>query len=104
VYHIPFLAERYAELPGVEDASEEIRLGDGSTICVTPDEPAWHYVVDQGSGDCPSGCIDHDFSYFVTTEDGAVTPSGSWTSRSGDPTPSWVTQYVTGKACHGLQL
>jgi len=102
VYHIPLLVERYATLPSVESAGGESRIGDGSTICVTPGEQDWHYVVDQGSGDCPSGCIDRDYSYFVTTTDGTVTPSGSWASRSGDPTPPWITQYVTDQACHGL--
>jgi hypothetical protein len=104
VYDIPLLAERYAGLPGVEDASEEILLGDGSTLCVTPGEPTWHYVVDQGSGDCPAGCIDHDYHYFMSTADGAVTPSGSWTRRSGDSAPSWATSYVNARACHGISV
>lgn len=104
VYYTPLLAERYAELPNVLQASSEGVIGDGSTICVTSGESDWHYVVDEGSGDCPLGCIDHDYSYFVTASDGTVTPSGSWTNRSGDPAPSWVTQYVTDQACHGLSL
>jgi hypothetical protein len=104
VYDVPLLAERYAGLPDIEDASEEILVGDGSTLCLTPGESTWHYVVDQGSGDCPAGCIDHDYHYFVSTAEGMVTPSGSWTSRSGEPAPPWVTDYVNAAACHGSSV
>ena len=100
VYHIPTLADRYARLPGIESATGGLRIGDGSTICVTPRGSDWHYVVDQGTGDCQSGCRDHDYSYFLSREDGAVTPSGSWAERSPDPKPAWVTSYVTPRACH----
>lgn len=101
VYHIPTLAERYAELPGVQAATGGIRFGGGSTICVTSTPGEWHYVVDQGSGDCESGCIDHDYSYFISHADGRVVPSGSWANRSPDPKPPWVTAYVNSRACHG---
>lgn len=101
IYRISALAERYGELPNIESASEELLLGDGSTICATRGDADWHYVVDEGSGDCPAGCIHHDYSYFVTSVDGTVTPSGSWAIRSGDPTPAWVTSYVTPQACGG---
>jgi len=104
VYDDPLLAERYAELPSVTRASAGAVIGDGSTLCVTAGDPNWHYVVDQGSGDCPLGCIDHDYSYFVTTAEGAVTASGSWTTGSGHPIPSWVTDYVNTEACHGVSF
>ena len=101
VYDIPTLAERYWELPGVQSATGGVRFGDGSTICVTPAASEWHYVVDQGTGDCESGCIDHDYNYFVTGEDGTLVRSASWAERSLDPKPQWVTNYVTPRACHG---
>jgi hypothetical protein len=101
IYRIDLLAERYARLPGIEDAAEEYLVGDGSTICLTKGESEWHYVVDQGTGDCPAGCIDHDYSYFISTEDGAITPSGSWAERSGEPAPAWITDYVSDESCHG---
>lgn len=101
VYHIPTLAERYGLLPGVESATGGLTVGDGSTLCLTPGDDTWHYVVDKGVGDCESGCIDHDYSYFITTLDGTVLASGSWATQSSDPKPQWVTNYVTPKACHG---
>ncbi len=100
-YHIPTLAERYAELPGVRSASGGVRIGDGSTICVTAGTTQWHYVVDQGTGDCESGCIDHDYSHFISTNDGGVVAAGSWAERSPDPRPPWLDAYATPRACHG---
>ena len=102
IYHIPTLAARYSVLPQVESASGGLSVGDGSTLCLTPGEDTWHYVVDKGVGNCESGCVDHDYSYFITTVDGTVLDSGSWATQSSDPKPQWVTNYVTPRACHGI--
>ena len=101
-YHTPTLAERYARLPGVQSATAGLRVGDGSTLCVTPGDDNWHYVVDQGTGDCVAGCTDHDYSYFISKADGTIVPSGTWAERSTDPRPPWFDAYVNDRACHGV--
>ncbi len=85
------LAAEYSDIPGVSYAEPDARIGGGSSVCANPDGDVWHYVYDIGSGDCPSGCIDHQYVYFVSQADGTVTHEGSWNSNAPIGTrPAWV--------------
>lgn len=95
-FDIEGLATEYAALPGVQYAEPDYLIGDGPSFCVTRDASTWHYVFDDASGDCPAGCIDHVYRYFVSEADGTVTYMGSWSNSAPASTrPSWVTQYAS---------
>lgn len=90
-YDIEALADEYAQFAGVTYAEPNHRMGGGSTVCVAPDGDTWHWRIDQGSGDCPAGCIQHDYSYFVTEADGSVDDRGGWSNTMPPITrPAWM--------------
>jgi hypothetical protein len=90
IYRLELLAPQYAKLPGVESAEPDSVMGDGPKLCAAIAGDAYHYLFDSGSGDCPAGCIDHVFYYFVAAADGTIESRGTWDTRSGLPEPAWV--------------
>lgn len=50
------LGELYSSLRGVKWAVPVMHVGDGPTIYVTRENVSWHYVFDDATGDCLSGC------------------------------------------------
>ncbi len=70
VYNIPMLADIYeqANPVGVRYAESNYMMGDGSTIIANPP----FYTFDKAWGDCPAGCIYHDYYYFLV-EQGTAT-------------------------------
>jgi hypothetical protein len=99
-YAMELLAAEYAKLPDVSSADGNAVGGDGPTICATAEGSTWHYVFDAASGDCPAGCIDHVFRHFTTTPAGVVTEAETWSTKSGTPRPSWVTELAAPARCH----
>jgi hypothetical protein len=69
-YDLGQLAEEYHSLPCVANAHGPIIMGDGNRICVSQEGVTYHYVFDEASGDCPSGCTIHDYYHF-TSEPGS---------------------------------
>lgn len=67
VYNMELLADIYeqANAEGVRYAEPNYTFGDGSTIIAHP--PFYTFV--EAWGDCPSGCIFHEYYYFIV-EDG----------------------------------
>jgi hypothetical protein len=103
IYAMDLVAAEYARLPGIARAEDSVRVGGGSTICVTPGVGTWHYVFDAASGDCPSGCNVHTFRHFTTAADGAVSvletfDSGVNPQADANP-PAWVTELASSAAC-----
>ncbi len=98
VYEPLQLGELYGALPEILGAEPDYWIGDGSTICLTTDADTWHYVFDRGGGDCPSGCTEHEYYYFVSEADGAVEMLGVWQDSSAATPPAWVADYAGG-AC-----
>jgi len=68
--------------------------------CATPGPDEWHYVFEEASGDCPSGCIDHTYHHFVTLATGEVKRDGPFEYHHDAQRPEWFTQYVTKAVCH----
>lgn len=66
VYNIPMLADIYeqANPEGVRYAEPNYTIGDGSTIIANP--PFYTFV--NAWGDCPAGCIYHDYYYFLVEQ------------------------------------
>jgi hypothetical protein len=92
-YDMALLAAEYAALPGVDYAEPNGIIGDGPTICGTIDGTMFHYVFDDASGDCFSGCMMHEYRYFTTDSAGAISDQGTWSNTSNTAAPQWVSQF-----------
>jgi hypothetical protein len=92
IYDTSAVAAEYGKLTGVKASPGGSGVGDGPTICVTRQAATWHYVFDQAGGDCPSGCTEHTFYHFTTTEDGSVTDLGQIADNGESP-------YTSNDAC-----
>ena len=60
----PKLAGEYSALPDVTYAEPDGSAGDGPDICLAKRGTTHYYVFDQAAGDCPSGCLEHEYSAF----------------------------------------
>jgi hypothetical protein len=83
-YDPSLLASEYEDLPGVTDAWESVTVGDGNDIMLDPEGETYHWIFVTGSGDCPAGCINHEYWGFTTTASGAITYHGSTVDSSLD--------------------
>jgi hypothetical protein len=94
------LASAYADLPGVQYASTGWNIGERShSVWPHVKYDTATYLLTQGWGDCPSGCLNKRFYYVVATPD-SMWFVGSWLRISGAPhnPPEWWPQ-----ACENLQ-
>lgn len=90
IYDMKLVARDYQKFEGLEYAEPNFRGGDGPTICGERRGDVYHYVFDDASGDCRSGCSNHHYHYFSVDASGAVTEEGEWRDEQGNP-PDWVT-------------
>lgn len=90
VYRMSRLVGEYEDMPSVEYVGRNGMMGDGPTICASFEGELVHYVFDDAWGDCPAGCIAHDYTHYTVDADGAVTLSGEWDNSGDDPAPEWV--------------
>ena len=61
----------YRAIDGVAHAEPDALLGDGPDIGATKVDGTWHFVFRRAWGDCPSGCIDRELSFFTVADGGA---------------------------------
>lgn len=66
------LAAVYSSLPHITGVHLNARMGGSSTIQLVIDGDFYRYTFDRGSGDCPAGCIDHEYTRFVSDGEGDV--------------------------------
>lgn len=86
------LASDYAALPGVVNARSNGVIGDSTDICLSIEGDAHVYIFDAASGDCMSGCIDHEYYGASVEPDGSVTVLGSFDPAvSPGSWPEWLT-------------
>ena len=90
-FHIDLLGQEYAMFPNVTSAEPNGFVGDGNDVCVSiANDKTYSYVFDQGSGDCPAGCINHDYKGFQTDgQPGGITSLGAFSNQN--PAPAWFT-------------
>ena len=103
------VAQRYLELDEVQMAHPNRLTGDGSTVLLLQKADQWHFVVRRGWGDCPSGCIHEEFTYFtydpasgVVTQDGylsADSPRSGQLALSGIPDRFPLSPFTDFAAC-----
>ena len=58
----------YLATEGVAYAEPDAQLGDGSDIEAATVEGRWHFVFRKAWGDCPSGCINQELSFFTVAD------------------------------------
>jgi hypothetical protein len=92
IYHTDLLALEYSRLPGVKSAGSNRWVGGAPDICGTIEGAEYHYVFDLASGDCPSGCINHKYFYFVSSPLEAPRYAGEWQPQMGSA-PDWMKRY-----------
>lgn len=63
--NVPAAAAAYEAVEGVEYAEPNAHLGDGSDIDVLESGGRWYVVARRAWGDCPSGCINEEFFFFI---------------------------------------
>ena len=69
-------AAAYSKLNRVSYAEPDLRLGDGPDVEAAPIDGDWYLVFRNAWGDCPSGCINEQFFFFVIAG-GSVTRAAS---------------------------
>ena len=62
-------AQVYSTVEGVEFAEPDSYVGDGSDVAVKKSAGRWYVVFRRAWGDCPAGCINEEFDFFIV--DGA---------------------------------
>lgn len=101
IYKTELIADEYQSLAGVIHASDNSTVGDGSTICVTPEDEIYHYVFEEASGDCPRGCTEHIYYYFTTSPNESPLLVDSWKFQESIDIPVWANKYGS---CSGYPL
>jgi hypothetical protein len=86
ILHSGRLAAEYRTLPGVRYSHPNNLVGDGSNIYPGLEGSRARYLFRKGGGDCPSGCTENEYWYFIM-DDEKVAYVGSWNDQT--PLPSW---------------
>lgn len=91
LFNAPLLASEYAKFSHVDYAEPNGIIGDGNDVCVSiENDTKYNYVFDAGSGDCPAGCISHQYWGFSTEGDPVMlTALGTYVKGQGNP-PAWL--------------
>lgn len=92
-YNAPLLAAEYAAVPGLEHMDPNYIGGDGDDVCLCIDGDAHVYVFDEGTGDCPAGCIEHTYWGFRVRVEGStatIEALGRWEANYGEEKPEWL--------------
>lgn len=98
-YDMAVIVGLYDQLPGVTRAVRGGRTA-GPSVCAARDpDGTFHYVFDDASGDCPSGCIVHHRYYFVSEPTGAITFKDEHSDEQRTERPDWVARYAHGGRC-----
>ena len=58
----------YRAIDGVAYAEPDAALGDGSDIEAAKVQDRWHFVFRRAWGDCSSGCINEELSFFTVAD------------------------------------
>ncbi len=89
-FNMPLLAREYAKFEHVKYAEPNGYGGGGNDVCLQISGATHFYVFNAGSGDCPSGCINHAYWGFSVDNLGGITVLGTWRpSASNASLPKW---------------
>ncbi len=76
VLNLPPAAAAYSGLDGISYAEPDTYAGDGPDIDAARADGDWYLIFRNAWGDCPSGCINEQLSFFVVSR-GTVRPAAS---------------------------
>lgn len=68
----------YPEVDKIQKSDAGV-IGASTNITTIERADGWDFVFWEGSGDCPSGCIDNTYYYFSAKKDGSVAKVGEYT-------------------------
>ena len=74
---IALVKARFSEVSKIQKAGSGI-IGASTGIQVFERADGWDIAFWQGSGDCPSGCINNHYYYFSVKKDGTITKVGEY--------------------------
>lgn len=66
--NLPYLAKKVKEATGARSVTLNVVGGDSSDTYLLRKNNRYHVVYKSGSGDCPAGCINEDYFYFLLNE------------------------------------
>lgn len=92
-FHAGLIAAEYAPLPHVTSSMVDTYAYDGPDACLEIKGSEHFYIFDQASGDCPSGCMYHDYSGFSAEADAPVMKLGTYNPKV-DAEPAWFAQLM----------
>jgi hypothetical protein len=87
--HPRCLCKRYGDLPGAKQAGPNFYMGDFSNIYARIAGGGITYLFFHGAGDCPAGCTEEDYWYFVLDQG---QPELVGARLEGQPEPGWWNQ------------
>ena len=87
-FHAKLMAAEYEPLPHVTFAMVDTYAYDGPDVCLEISGTDHFYIFDQASGDCPAGCMNHDYSGFAAGQGAPVTKLGTYNPKAGAE-PAW---------------
>lgn len=88
LYDLRALAEEYARLPGVVEATCILTIGDSPNIYPRRTENGITYLFRDAWGSCKAQCENNEFYYFTCENDDAVY-IGSWNPAERTRPPEW---------------
>jgi hypothetical protein len=81
---------RFPEVAKIQKVKAGV-IGGSTNIIPFERSDGWDLAFWQGSGDCPSGCINNHYYYFSVKKDGRVTKVGEYTRIFNDDDNSFDT-------------
>ncbi len=90
-FHAGLIAAEYAPLPHVTSSMVDTYAYDGPDLCLEIKGDEHFYIFDQASGDCPAGCMYHDYTGFSANAGALVVKLGTYNPKAGAE-PAWFTQ------------
>lgn len=87
---IALVKARFSEVSKIQKTGGGI-IGASSDIQVLERADGWDLAFWEGSGDCPSGCINNHYYYFSVKKDGTITKIGEYARNYNASTNSFDT-------------
>ena len=85
---IAIIKSRFTQVSKIQKSSAGA-IGASSDIRVFEQSDGWDIAFWQGTGDCPSGCINNHYYYFSVKKDGTIVNAGEYVRNFNDSTNSF---------------
>jgi hypothetical protein len=102
ILHPCRLVDLYRDLPGVNRVSSNVIDGDAPNIFPFETDSGRTYVFREAWGDCPAGCINQEYWYFVRSDTG-MSLVGKYDPQKDVTPPSWWSEADLNLQFYNLQ-